>query len=217
MGRQLPSSTKVPLLLGTLCDFAISSGRSKWVKHLRIYDSRVAAASTATVKKYVPVMRALLDERFRSGKIDFASLSARYANHLVPREAECLISNRSKLVVEALNSFFRHWHESRALQADLARTVLPVVRLNLFGLARSLASEQVKAISTGCDRDRLSGRRNYTILPLLARMRLRTAEVTALTLDGLDRNEEVITLPVEGQRHEPTLLADEIREALAIR
>ncbi len=66
------------------------------------------AVSPATVKNYLPVVRAFLDERFGSREIDLASLSARDANQFVRREAECLSRSRAKLVVTALCSFLRH-------------------------------------------------------------------------------------------------------------
>ena len=113
------------------------------------------AVSPATVKNYLPVVRAFLDERFGSREIDLASLSARDANQFVRREAERLSRSRAKLVVTALRSFLRHLHQHGDLQADLASAVLPVMRWRLSGLPKSLAPEQVRAILASCDRETL--------------------------------------------------------------
>ena len=144
------------------------------------------AVSPATVKNYLPVVRAFLDERFGSREIDLASLSARDANQFVRREAERLSRSRAKLVVTALRSFLRHLHQHGDLQTDLA----------------------------SCDRETLSGRRDYAILLLLARLGLRAGEVTALTLDDFDWHEGIVTVPGKGQRREPLPLPHEVGEAL---
>ena len=174
------------------------------------------AASPATVKNYRPVVRAFLDERVSSREIDLASLSAWDANQFVRREAERLRRSRAKLVVTALCSFLRHLHQRGDLQADLASAVLPVKRWRLSGLPKSLAPEQVMAILASCDRETLSGPRNYAILLLLARLGLRAGEVTALTLDDFDWHEGIVTVPGKEQRREPLPLPHEFGEALAI-
>ena len=90
------------------------------------------------------------------------------------------------------------------------------MRWRLSGLPKSLAPEQVMAILASCDRETLSGRRNYAILLLLARLGLRAGEVTALTLDDFDWHEGIVTVPGKGQRREPLPLPHEVGEALAI-
>ena len=173
------------------------------------------AVSPATVKNYLPVVRAFLDERCGSPEVDLASLSARDANQFVGREAERLGRARAKLVVTALRSFLRHLHQRGDLQADLASAVLPVMHWRLSGLPKSLAPEQVMAILASCDRDTSSGRRDYAILLLLARLGLRAGEVAALTLDDFDWDEGIVTVPGKGQRREPLPLPHEAGEALA--
>lgn len=173
------------------------------------------AVSPATVKNYLPVMRAFLAERFGSREIDLASLSARDANQFVRREAERLSRSRAQLVVTALRSFLRHLHQQGELPADLASAVLPVMRWRLSGLPKSLAPEQVMAILASCDRETLSGRRDYAILLLLARLGLRAGEVAALTLDDFDWHAGIVTVPGKGQRREPLPLPHEVGEALA--
>lgn len=173
------------------------------------------AVSPATVKNYLPIVRAFLDERFSSREIDLASLSARDANQFVRREAERLSRSRAKLVVTALRSFLRHLHQQGELPADLASAVLPVMRWRLSGLPKSLAPKEVMAILASCDRETLSGRRDYAILLLLARLGLRAGEVAALTLDDFDWHAGIVTVPGKGQRREPLPLPHEVGEALA--
>lgn len=173
------------------------------------------AVSPATVKNYLPVVRAFLEHRFGAREIDLASLSARDANQFVRCEAERLSRSTAKLVVTALRSFLRHLHQQGELPADLASAVLPVMHWRLSGLPKSLAPEQVTAILASCDRGTLSGRRDYAILLLLARLGLRAGEVAALTLDDFDWHAGIVTVPGKGQRREPLPLPREVGEALA--
>lgn len=173
------------------------------------------AVSPATVKNYLPIVRAFLGDRFGSREIDLASLSARDANQFVRREAERLSRSRAKLVVTALRSFLRHLHQQGELPADLASAVLPVMRWRLSGLPKSLAPQQVMAILASCDRETLPGRRDYAILLLLARLGLRAGEVAALTLDDFDWHAGIVTVSGKGQRREPLPLPHEVGEALA--
>ena len=71
------------------------------------------------------------------------------------------------------------------------------------------------AIPASCDRETLSGRRNYAILLLLGRLGLCAGEVTALTLDDFDWHEGIVTVPGKEQRREPLPLPHEVGKALA--
>ena len=51
---------------------------------------------------------------------------------------------------------------------------------------------------------------------MLACLKLRAGEVTALTLDDFDWHEGIVTVPGKGQRREPLPLPHEFGEALAI-
>ena len=65
-----------------------------------------------------------------------------------------------------------------------------------------------------CDQSTPVGRRDYAILLLLARLGLRAGEVVAMTLDDLDWEAGVVTVPGKGQRHERLPLPHDVGEAL---
>lgn len=78
-----------------------------------------------------------------------------------------------------------------------------------------LALERVAAVLASCDRDTVSGRRNYTILLLLARLGLRAGEIVAMTLDDVDWDNGVVTVSAKRHRPEPMPIPEDVGEALA--
>ena len=169
----------------------------------------------AAISNYVPVARAFLADRFGTNPIALGQLSARDANQFVLRQASRLSPSSCKLVVTALRSFLRHLHQRGDLAADLASAVLAVRLWRLSSLPKALRPEQVEALLDSCDTGTPVGRRDRAVLLLLARLGLRSGEVTALTLDDFDWRAGVVTVSGKGQRREPLPLPREVGEAVA--
>ena len=70
-------------------------------------------------------------------------------------------------------SFFRFLFQKGELQADLAASVPTVADWRLSTVPKFLTSEEVERVLKACDRRTATGRRDYTILLLLARLGLR--------------------------------------------
>ncbi len=170
--------------------------------------------TSATVKNYLPTVHAFLTERFGTDKIELDRLVAQDANQFILRHTQRLSRSRAKLLVTALRSFLRFLYQRGDISIDLASAVLPVMHWRLSGLPKSLAPEQVKSMLESCDRSTVIGRRDYAILLLLARLGLRAGEVVALTLDDLNWDKGIVTVPGKGQRREPLPLPHEVGEAL---
>lgn len=170
--------------------------------------------TSATVTNYLPTVHAFLSERFGTETVQLERLVAQDTNQFILRHAQRLSRTRAKLLVTALRSFLRFLYQRGDIPTDLANAVLPVMHWRLSGLPKSLAPEHVKSMLKSCDLSTVIGRRDYAILLLLARLGLRAGEVIALTLDDLDWDKGVVTVPGKGQRREPLPLPDEVGEAL---
>jgi integrase/recombinase XerD len=57
---------------------------------------------------------------------------------------------------------------------------------NYAGLPRALEPEQLQALLASCDRASATGRRDYAVPVMLARLGLRAGEVAALRLEDVD-------------------------------
>jgi integrase len=72
----------------------------------------------------------------------------------------------------------------------------------LAGVPKALESAQVEALLASCDRGTATGRRDFAILTLLARLGLRAGEVAALGQDEVDWRRGEITVRGKANRHD---------------
>jgi site-specific recombinase XerD len=167
-----------------------------------------------TVTNYCKIIRAFLAERFPGGQVQPGKLGAQDANLFVLRYCQRLSRKRAKLTATALRSFLRFLYQRGDIGIDFATAVLPVMDWRLSGLPKSLTLEQVQSMLATCERETHTGRRDYAILLLMARLGLRAGEVVAMTLDDLDREAGLLIVRGKGQRQEPLPLSHEVGEAL---
>ena len=78
-----------------------------------------------------------------------------------------------------------------------------------------MTSAELARLLASCDRRRGVGRRDHTILMLLARLGLRAGEVAALTLDDIDWRHGEVTIRGKGSHHERLPLPADVGAAVA--
>ena len=118
-------------------------------------------------------------------------------------------------MVAALRAFLRHLQHRGEITTDLAACVPTVANWSSTTLPKFLQPGQVAQVLKHCDRRRTTGRRNYAILLLLARLGLRAGEVVALTLDDIDWSAGHFALRGKGGRWAQLPLPLEVGEAIA--
>jgi site-specific recombinase XerD len=101
------------------------------------------------------------------------------------------------------------------IDTDLAACVPTIATWSLSKVPKFLPAEQIQRILESSDRDTASGKRNYAILLLLARLGLRACEVVALTLDDIDWAAGVLTVRGKGKRVAQMPLLAEVGTAIA--
>jgi len=169
----------------------------------------------ATITKYTSIVRAFLAERFTGGIPNFHHISADDIARFVQRQAERITTKDAPTVVTALRSFLRHLLHRGAINTDLAACVPTIATWSLSKVPKFLPAEQIQRVLDSCNRNAASGRRNYCILLLLARLGLRACEVVALTLDDIDWKAGVITVRGKGKRVAQMPLPVEVGAAIA--
>jgi integrase/recombinase XerD len=143
---------------------------------------------------YRPFVRKFLFNRFGDDRIDLAALRATDVLTFVRRHAGQLNGKRTQLMTAALRSFLRFARLRGDLQLDLAACVPSVAGWSLSTVPKSLAPDKVEQVLAHCDRQSATGKRDYAILLLLARLGLRAGEVARLKLDDLDWERGCITV-----------------------
>lgn len=171
--------------------------------------------TTATVINYLPYVRRFLVERFGRGKLRFLELGPSDISSFILRHAHSMSPGRAKLMVTALRSFFRFLLQRGLVEVDLAVSVPTVANWRLSTVPKYLTPEELQAVLNACDRDRPTGRRDYAILLLLARLGLRAGEVVALNLDDIDWRAGEITVAGKGLFRDRMPLPTDVGQALA--
>ncbi len=121
----------------------------------------------------------------------------------------------AKAMVTAIRALLRFVHVSGRTPTPLAGAVPAVAGWRLASLPRGLAAGQVGRLLDGCDRDTVTGRRDYAILTVLARLGLRGAEAAALQLGDIDWRAGEVMIRGKGGRLERLPLPVPVGEALA--
>ena len=105
----------------------------------------------------------------------------------------------AKLTVTALRSLLGFLHVAGLIDEPLGQRAA-VASWRLAGLPRALEPGQVAALLAGCDQHTATGRRDFAMLMLLARLGLRAGEVAALAWRTSTGRAGEITVRGKGSR-----------------
>jgi site-specific recombinase XerD len=156
-----------------------------------------------------------LAARFGNGPIPLQTLSPGDIIGFLRRHAPTIGLASAQLLVCALRTFCRWLRLRGDVAVDLAACVPTVPKRRFATLPRALPTTDVRRVLRGCDRASVTGRRDYAVLLLLARLGLRAGEVVALTLDDIDWRAGQITIRSKGGRQDPLPLPQDVGAALA--
>src|SRR5260370_34057 len=124
---------------------------------------------------------------------------------LTEQEAAAVVAEASSLRASAgqyfacsLRAFLRYCHVRGLVDADVSAAALSVTGRRTTMLPRGLEPGQVEALLAACDRDEPSGRRDYAVILLLARLGLRAGEAARLRLDDVSWRSAEIGIPGQG-------------------
>ncbi len=170
--------------------------------------------SPATSTNYLPVVRRFLIEHFGRRALRLDELRPVDIHRFVLRHAEKGSRRTAQLMVSALRSFLRFLQQRGVIATDLAGAVPGIACWRLTYLPKALPPEQVERLLARCDRSTPTGRRDYAILLLLARLGLRAGEVVAVTLDDLAWGQGEILVRGKGQRQTRLPLPTDVGAAL---
>jgi len=171
--------------------------------------------SSSTVVAYRTVVRRFLHERFGRKALRLEQLRAADLQRFVVGEIHRVSRTHGKIVITALRSFMRFLLLRGAIQTDLARTLPAVATWRLSHLPRSLLPKEVEQLLAACNRGSSSGKRDYAILLLLARLGLRGGEVLHMDLEDLDWQLGELVVRGKGPRLERLPLPADVGAAVA--
>jgi integrase len=181
----------------------------------RDYLLRERGLTNGTARGYVDCVRPFVATRVRGTVLDLAQIKAGDVTGFVLSACPGRAVGSAKLVVCALRSLLRWLHLTGQVRLSLAQAVPSVAGWRLSGLPKGLEPGQLRQLLAWCDRRTATGRRDYAILLLLARLGLRAGEVAGLGLDDIDWRRGEFTIVGKGNRAEQLPLPADVGAAIA--
>ena len=178
------------------------------------YLQQTRGLARATRAYYVPFVRSFLRHRFDSGAVTLSSVDADDVGRFVQHMAPGLRPKRAKLMATALRSFLRYACHLGEAGPELAAAVPVVANWSMPQIPRGISPDQVSKLLVSIDRGSATGRRDYAILLLLARLGLRANEIRLLELDDIDWTSGRLRLRTKGGRRKVFPLSEEVGEAI---
>ncbi len=187
-----------------------------WIEHgFAQYLSQERGLSPETLANYIPLVRRFLSYCFKTDRIQLDKLRPADITTFFLRYAQSVKRSTAKLMVTSLRAFFRYLRLRGEIFTDLAEFVPTVSDWRLSDLPKSLEPEQVEYLLKSCNQSSKVGRRDYTILLLLARLGLRGGEVVAMTLDDINWDTGELIIRGKGPRKDKLPIPWDVGEALA--
>ena len=168
-----------------------------------------------TARGYVDCVRPFVATRARGDALEFIGLTAADVTAFVLASCPGRAVGSAKLIVCALRSLLRWLHLTGQVPVSLAAAAPSVAGWRLSGLPKGLEPGQLRRLLAGCDRRTPTGRRDFAILLLLARLGLRAGEVARLGLDDVDWRRGEIAVLGKGNRAERLPLPADVGAAIA--
>ena len=200
----------IPAPTPTCDDSPLAAILKRYERHLR--SERGLAA--ATVINYLPCIRKFLMARFREKPLVIREVRSSDVSDFILRHAPTMSPRRAQLVTAAFRSFFRFLFQDGELQVNLALSVPSVADRRLATIPKYLSPDQVERVLGACNRQTATGRRDFAILLLLARLGLRAGEVVSLQLDDVDWRAGELLVRGKGLLHDRMPLPVDVGEAL---
>lgn len=202
----------VPSVTPTRDESPLAAILDRYERHLQ----SERGLTTATTVNYLPFARKFLNDRFGEGPFLLKEVRPSDISGFVLRHARSMSCGRAQLMTTAFRSFFRFLFQHGELRVDLAPSVPTVADWRLSVIPKYLTPAEVVRVLGSCDRHTATGRRDYAILLLLARLGLRAGEIVALQLDDIDWRSGEILVRGKGLLHDRMPLPADAGRALAI-
>lgn len=184
------------------------------VAEFRVWLAQERGLSSATVNCYG--RHAAMFLRWLPGPLDSAvrELDSRQVVGFIVEFCRDHNTWYAKAMVTAVRAMLRFLHVTGRTRALMA-AVPGVSGWRLASLPRGIDPLVVRRILESCDRDTVTGRRNYAILVVLARLGMRSAEVAGLELDDIDWRAGEVVVHGKGGRLDRLPLPVDVGDALA--
>lgn len=190
------------------------SARAELRRNYEAYLRRQRGLSERTIFHSWRLADRFLTFRFGEGDPDLSAVTAvdiaTFLQHAMSRRPPL----RDQTLSSHLRNFFRYLFKAGKTATNLATGILSVAQRHGARLPRHLAPEQVEMLLNPIRADTSSGRRNYAMVLLIARLGLRAPDVITIQIDDIDWRAAEIVVRGKGKRHDRVPLPPDVGEAL---
>lgn len=180
-----------------------------------LYMERKRGLAPTSIASHVWFLRPFLQELGIATNADLARLSARKVAAYVERHVGDRGATTARIMCSRLRVFLRYLHAEDFIAADLTTALPSIRRIGDERLPSFMSLDEVQSVLDGCDRNTATGRRDYAILMLLARLGLRAVEVARLSLDDFDWRAGQFTVRGKGRKTATMPLPPDVGAAIA--
>lgn len=168
-----------------------------------------------TAVRYVYVAGRFLAAYSRAGNLDLESVSASAAPTFLAVEGATHSAGWTKAVAVALRSLLRYLRFEGLISGPWDQVIPAPAGWSRASLPRTLKPAEMAALLGSCDRSSATGRRDYAVLLLLARLGLRAGEVAVMELTDVDWRGGTLCIRGKGPRVDLLPLPADVGRALA--
>jgi site-specific recombinase XerD len=169
----------------------------------------------ATIDNYLRVSRTFLSTHFNKEMVDPHQLRSADVIGFVRRIAQSQPPRTAKFTITGLRAFLRFLYVQGRTTTDLSASVPTIPHWKVEAPPSSLNAQEIESLLRSCDRTTMVGKRDYTVLCLLARLGLRAGEVVAMTLGDIDWRAGELTVRGKGRTRARLPLLAEVGQTLA--
>ncbi len=180
------------------------------------YLRTVRGLAENSILVYTPFVRDLLRHQVsKTGKVAVGAFDAKAIRNFILEHVRGRSGEYARLLATALRSFFRYLFLCGDLSTDLSVSVPTVRKCRHASLPVFLSPQEIDQVISATDRSTPTGRRDYAVLLLLARLGLRAGEIALLELDDIHWRSGEILIRGKGRVLEPLPLLADVGAALA--
>jgi integrase/recombinase XerD len=192
------------------------SASDTYLQQYEDYLRRDRGLTINSVHVYVPFIRDFLStQAIQTGCLSEDVLDPLKIRSFLVAQTKDRSGEYTRLLATSLRSFFRFLFFTGETTRDLSSSVPMVRKYRMSAPPSFLSPEQTESILAATDRSTSSGRRDYAVLLLLARLGLRAGEVVSLKLDDIQWRAGEIVIWGKGRMVDHLPLVSDVGEALA--
>jgi len=189
------------------------------VSHLQRYEHYLRkdrGLADNSVHVYVPFVRDFLStQTIKAGSLSQDAFDTLNIRSFLVAQTKGRSDEYTRLVATSLRSFLRFLFFIGETARDLSSSVPMVRKYRLSAPPSFLSPEQTERVLAATDRSTSTGRRDYAVLLLLARLGLRAGEVVLLELGDIRWRSGEIVIRGKGRMLDHLPLVCDVGEALA--